>query len=219
MEMNDYIVNDFTPFDLETTIREVRQFFGNTAFSHAPVVEGKVLVGLFPREEAEVLADDDRPLGAFQQLFTYYGIGNVQNIMDLIKVFAANETNLVPVIGEKQVYLGYLELMDVLHLLNSAPFFDHEGESILLEKDVKSYSFSQISQIVETNKGRILCSFIADIDENKVRISLKFQAPEINEVLQTFRRYEYDILSDHKEDFYLEDLKSRSEYLQKYLNI
>jgi len=48
---------------------------------------------------------------------------------------------------------------------------------------------------------------------------LKFDAPDINKIFQAFRRYNYKVLSDHQEDFYLEDLKERSIYLQKYLNI
>ena len=41
----------------------------------------------------------------------------------------------------------------------------------------------------------------------------------INEIVQTFRRYNYDIISKHEEDNYLSALKERSEYLEKYLSI
>ena len=42
---------------------------------------------------------------------------------------------------------------------------------------------------------------------------------DINEIIQTFRRYNYTVISEHKDDFYLQDLKERSDYLQKYLNM
>jgi serine phosphatase RsbU (regulator of sigma subunit) len=41
----------------------------------------------------------------------------------------------------------------------------------------------------------------------------------LNEIIQTFRRYNYEIISDHQEDSYLLNLKERSDYLDKYLNI
>ena len=41
----------------------------------------------------------------------------------------------------------------------------------------------------------------------------------INEIIQTFRRYNYEIISEHQEDAYIENLKERSDYLDKYLNI
>ena len=52
-----------------------------------------------------------------------------------------------------------------------------------------------------------------------MKISLKFSSQDVNEIIQSFRRYDYKVLSDHKEDFYLEDLKDRNDYLRKYLNI
>ena len=42
---------------------------------------------------------------------------------------------------------------------------------------------------------------------------------DINEIIQTFRRYNYSVLSLHEDDFYLQDLKDRSDYLQKYLDM
>jgi hypothetical protein len=88
-----------------------------------------------------------------------------------------------------------------------------------LEKEIQDFSFSQVCQIVETNNGKVLGLFISEISGAIVKITLKFNAREINEIIQTFRRYNYNVLSKHKEDFYLEDLKERSDYLQKYLNI
>ena len=41
----------------------------------------------------------------------------------------------------------------------------------------------------------------------------------MNAIVQTFRRYNYNIISNHEEDKFLEDLKDRSKYLDRYLNI
>ncbi|MDA9092984.1 acetoin utilization protein acuB, partial [Polaribacter sp.] len=52
-----------------------------------------------------------------------------------------------------------------------------------------------------------------------VQVTLKVITLKITEIIQTFRRYEYIIISSHENDSYLDDLKNRSQYLQKYLNI
>jgi hypothetical protein len=41
----------------------------------------------------------------------------------------------------------------------------------------------------------------------------------MNEVLQNLRRYDYEIISLHKEDQLTEKLKDYSDYFEKYLNI
>ncbi|HDZ13953.1 MAG TPA: acetoin utilization protein acuB, partial [Pricia sp.] len=38
-------------------------------------------------------------------------------------------------------------------------------------------------------------------------------------IIQTFRRYNYNILFGNHDDQFLEDLKERSNYLEKYLNV
>ena len=48
-----------------------------------------------------------------------------------------------------------------------------------------------------------------------VKISAKDLAP----ALRLLREFEYEVLSNHEEDDFLNDLKDRSKYLDKYLNI
>ena len=90
---------------------------------------------------------------------------------------------------------------------------------MIVEKGIHDYSFSEISQIVESNDGKLLGAFISKMDSDLVRITIKVGNASINEVIQTFRRYSYNIISGHQEDSYIESLKDRSQYLDKYLNM
>ena len=78
---------------------------------------------------------------------------------------------------------------------------------------------SQITQIVESNNGKLLGLFVSDSDFETVQITMKISLGEINDIIQSFRRYNYEIVSEHQEDDYINILKERSEYLEKYLNI
>jgi hypothetical protein len=78
---------------------------------------------------------------------------------------------------------------------------------------------SQITQIVESNNGKLLGLFISESDVTSVEVTLKITLGAMNEIIQTFRRYNYEIISEHQEDNYINNLKERSEYLDKYLNI
>jgi hypothetical protein len=48
---------------------------------------------------------------------------------------------------------------------------------------------------------------------------MKLGSENLNEVIQTFRRYNYSILFGNNDDQFMEDLKQRSDYLDKYLNV
>ena len=84
---------------------------------------------------------------------------------------------------------------------------------------MQDYSFSEISQIVESNDAKILGAFVSKMESDVVQITLKIGNSGLNDVIQTFRRYNYNIVSGHEEDTYIESLKERSEYLRKYLDI
>ena len=78
---------------------------------------------------------------------------------------------------------------------------------------------SQIAQIVESNNGKLLGLFVSEANNEKVQVTVKITLGSLNDIIQTFRRYNYEIMSEHHEDNYMNNLKERSEYLDKYLNM
>jgi hypothetical protein len=137
----------------------------------------------------------------------------------VLEVFAKNHSNIVPVLDENNSYLGYYELEDVLKFLYETPFLKDQGAIIVVEKNAVDYSIGQITQIVESNNGKLLGLFISNASADKVQVTVKIAMGPKNDIIQTFRRYNYDIVSEHEEDNYINNLKERSEYLDKYLNI
>ncbi|MCB0486421.1 MAG: acetoin utilization protein acuB, partial [Flavobacteriaceae bacterium] len=83
----------------------------------------------------------------------------------------------------------------------------------------QDFSFSQVAQIVESNDSKLLGAFISNFEEDTVEITLKLSEQNLNSTIQTFRRYGYNVLTNFHLDTYLNTLKERSEYLQRYLNI
>jgi hypothetical protein len=107
----------------------------------------------------------------------------------------------------------------MIHLFNETPFFAEPGGILIVEKGINDYSFSEISQIVESNDAKLFGAFISKMDGDLARITIKVGNASLNEIIQTFRRYSYNIVSGHEEDSYIESLKERSKYLDKYLNM
>jgi hypothetical protein len=83
------------------------------------------------------------------------------------------------------------------------------------KKGVLDYSMSQITQIV-SNNGKLLGLFISEM--NSIEVTMKISLGAIKNY-QSFRRYNYEIISEHQEDNYINSLKERSDYLDKYLNM
>ena len=65
----------------------------------------------------------------------------------------------------------------------------------------------------------MLGAFISKTENDVVQVTVKLNNTGLNEIVQSFRRYSYNIVSEFAEDSYIQNLKERSEYLNKYLNI
>src|SRR5690606_2279015 len=139
--------------------------------------------------------------------------------LDVLEAFAQNSTNIMPVLNEKNIYLGYYEVNDIIGLVNETPFFAEAGSILIVEKGTNDYSIIKLSQIVESNNGKLLGALMSKMENNLGNVTLIIGNTGLNDIMQTFRRYSYNVISGHEEDSYLENLKDRSDYLNKYLNI
>ena len=99
------------------------------------------------------------------------------------------------------------------------PFLHEQGVILVVAKNINDYSFSEISQIVESNNATLFGVFVSKIENDMAHITLKLSLHDINNTMLSFRRYNYEILNEFEKDKYLEELNERSNYLQKYLNI
>ena len=89
----------------------------------------------------------------------------------------------------------------------------------MVAKNATDYSFSEISQIVESNNATLFGAFVSKVEDDSVQITLKLSLHDINNTLHSFRRYNYEIVNEFEKDKYIDELNQRSEYLQRYLNI
>ncbi len=217
-EISDYITNDYKALDSQETIAGVQDFFMDVPFSHFSVLNEGVYVGSIAADDAETF-DSDKKIADYKYALEGFFARNNMIWLDVLEVFAKNHTNIVPVLNEENVYLGYYELEDIVKFFHETPFLREQGGIIVVKKNLQDYSMSQIAQIVESNNGKLLGLFVSEADAENVQITIKIALGAMNDIIQTFRRYNYEIVSEHHEDNYLNNLKERSEYLDKYLSI
>ena len=217
-EITNYITNEYKAIDSQETIAAAQAFLDELTFSHFPVVEEQIYIGSIATEDIGTF-NSDKKIIDYRYSFDKFFVRTNMVWLDVLEVFAQNHTNLVPVLNEENKYVGYYEISDIIGVFNDTPFLKEPGGIIVLKKAVLDYSLSQITQIVESNNGKLLGLFISEADPVNVQVTLKISLGPMNEIIQTFRRYNYEIISEHQEDNFINTLKERSDYLDKYLNI
>ncbi|WP_299124835.1 CBS domain-containing protein [uncultured Winogradskyella sp.] len=218
MQLQDFVINDVKPLSTTDKIGDLQLLFNQLTYSHIPIQKDGIYQGCISEtdvhcfESAKIVSDCNYAIEGFF-------VRQTTNWLDVLEAFAQNDSNIMPVLDHNNKYLGYYELNDIIHLFNETPFFSEPGGILIVEKGIHDYSFSEISQIVESNDAKLLGAFISKMDGDLVRVTIKIGNGSLNEIIQTFRRYSYNIVSGHEDDSYIESLKSRSQYLDKYLNM
>lgn len=217
-EITDYINNDYKPLQIDDLISSVQDFFADANFTHFPVIEERIYVGSINAEDAEAF-DFEKKISDYRFNLEGFFARTTMVWLDVLEIFAQNQSNILPVLTPENTYVGYYEIQDIIRLFNDTPFIKEHGGIIVVEKPTLEYSMSEVAQIVESNDAKLLGSFLSTSSTQNVQITLKIASGSINEIIQTFRRYGYSIISENQEDSYLTNLKERSDYLAKYLNI
>ena len=205
-------------FKIDDSMKDVIQFFEATTYSHVAVVEDGRYLGVLSENDLENLKVNSK-IEEYRYNLDNFSTKKDANWLDVLEGFARNEANLLPVIGEDEKVEGYYDLTDVVGVFIDTPFFTDPGNIIIIAKGIKDYSFSEISQIVESNNAKFIGGFITDMRNDVVQITIKISTSNFSDVVQTFRRYNYNVIFGNSDDKFLEDLKGRSDYLDKYLNV
>lgn len=218
MQIQTHILSNIPVFKVEDSMKEVIHFFETTAFSHVAVIEDGRYLGVLSENDLENLKVGDK-IEEYRYNLDNFFTRKDANWLDVLEGFARNEANLMPVLGENEKVVGYYDLTDVVGVFIDTPFFTDPGNILVIAKGAKDYSFSGISQIVESNNAKFIGGFITDMRNDVVQITIKISTSNFSDVVQTFRRYNYSIVFGNSDDKFLEDLKDRSNYLDKYLNV
>jgi Mg/Co/Ni transporter MgtE len=218
MQIQSHIIKTIPEFKIGDSFGKVLDFFKENTYSHIAITEKNRFLGVFSENDVEII-DAAAKIESYRYDLETFFVRKSTNWLDVLEAFARNEANLLPILGENEEIIGYYDLTDIVSVFIDTPFFTDPGNILVVAKGLKDYSFSEIAQIVESNNAKFIGGLITDIQNDVVQITIKISTTNFNDVVQTFRRYNYNIIFGNSDDQFLEDLKQRSDYLDKFLNV
>ncbi len=218
MRIQTHIITTIPVFEVKEPLEKLVQFFMENTYSHVAIMNEGQFLGVFSENDLEHFSVDKK-IEDFKYNLESFFVRKDTSWFDVLEAFARNEANLVPVLGDGNEVLGYYDITDIVGVFIEMPFFTEPGGILVIAKEIKGYSFSEIVQIVESNNSKFIGGFISEMNNEEVQITIKISGNNMTEVLQTFRRYDYNIIFGNVDDRFIDDLKQRSDYLDKYLNV
>jgi acetoin utilization protein AcuB len=215
-ELISYEIPPLKPTDTGT---KVLQWMEEFKVKDMAVVKSKKYIGII--EEADLLDRNNisDKLESYTLNLKKPFVYKQQHIFDVIGLFVQHDVDVLPVLNEKEEYLGLITSKKILQYLAEIASVANQGSIITLELNMIDYSMTEIARLIESNNAKILASFITSHpNSTKIEVTLKINQTDISRVLQTFERFNYVVTASYNESDYHQDLKNRYDEFMRFLN-
>jgi len=208
----------FEAFTFNETIVTLIESCNHYGFSHLPIVEKGIYRGMVRCDDLMEIEDKKAVLKDYTHLLEKIYLSDRMDWTESLSVMMRNETNVLGVLDLTGKFIGIRLLDDILNLLTQKSFINDKGYVLVISKLTADFSISQVAQIIESDGGKILGILVNEAGQDS-EVEVKIQTDDINEIIQTFRRYDYHIISQMEEDMHLQELKEHSDFLRRYLEM
>lgn len=220
MLAKDIISGSFLPLKKTDTGTNALLWMDEYKVIHLPVADNGEYLGILSESDIYSLQDPDDVVGKLTSSLKNISAFEDQHIYEVISLMSSYKLSLLPVVNEKNQFHGVITLSDLVRHFVQLTGAENPGGIIVLEVNEKDYLLTEIAGIVESNNAKIISLYLAThSDATQMEVTLKINTMDMEPILQTFNRYNYQILASFSEEDAHGDLKSRYDSLMRYLNI
>ncbi|HEX8462535.1 MAG TPA: CBS domain-containing protein [Segetibacter sp.] len=211
------ITNHYPTVEPEDRIYIALQFMDDLDLLHIAVVDENKYLGLISKDDL-IDADDNALVKGMMGNILQKSVKSGEHFLSALKLASQNNLSMVPVVSAEQEWLGAIPVADLLKIVTQYTGAEEPGAVIVLEMERKSYSFGEISRLVETNDAYITqfnTSF--ETETGLLIVTIKINKVEVSDILSTFQRYEYSVRYFMGEEQYENELRYNYDHLMSYL--
>lgn len=185
-----------------------------------PIVNNEAYLGLITEDDILDMSEPLTAIGSHELRLPRPMVNENDHIFEVIKKVIELKLSLIPVVDEKEHYLGVITQENIIQCFGELSSITDSGGILVLDMNMSDYSLVEIARIVESNNALILSSHIfTHTESSKVEVVLKVNVADLRNIIATFERFEYVVSGSFQESEYMDQLKDRYNALMNYLNI
>lgn len=220
MYARELISDDIPPLKTSDTGERALAWMDEFRVSHLPIVNNVDFLGLISESDILDFNSASEPIGGHSLNLSRPYVFDYQHTYDVLKVMSSLKLSVIPVLNDKDQYLGLIHLSTLLQHFAEMASMKESGGLLILELNLHDYSLSEIARIVESNDAKILSLYISShIDSTKLELTIKINRTDLSGIIQTFNRFNYTIKASFHQSEYVDDLKDRFDSFMSFINI
>ena len=219
MTAAELISNHIPSLQTTDTVRQALDWMRENRATELPVVNDHKYIGLIHEEEIE---DEDE--NASIEQFLHNGVPVNINPADFflvpLKIMHQQKLSLLPVVKDDGELMGIITREDLLQAASHYNAAAVPGGIVILQMQPNSFYISEIGRIVESNNAKIIhLNTWTDGSTGELMVAIKVNKNDIQDILSSFERYEYNVIQYFGENLSEEELRLNYDHLMNYLNI
>ena len=219
MTSAELITNHIPSLQTTDTVRLALDLMQDHHVSELPVLENHKYIGLV-HEEALEDVEENETVERHLQIGNPAKVNPVDFFLVPLKIMHQQQLSLLPVVKDDGELMGVItreELLKAASHYNSASI---PGGIVILQMSPNSFYISEIGRIVESNNAKIIhLNTWTDTSTGELMVAIKVNKSDIQDILASFERYEYNVIQYFGENLSEEELKVNFDHLMNYLNI
>ena len=181
---------------------------------HLPVVEEDVYKGTV--SEATLLELDESALIA-EAPMTQDAIPHDLHVYDVVARMGWSDVDVLPVVHEG-LYRGAVDRAAVLRFMAKRAGWGFPGSTLVLEMLPKDLSPAELVRIVEADGAQITSFNVAAVEDSEfLEVTFKVNTEEIESLMATLRRHEYQVQSFYNAPELEDEMRARFDAFMRYL--
>ena len=219
MLSNQLITNNYPTVEPKDRVSLALQLMEEFDMLHVAIVNNNKFIGLIGKDDL-LDANNSSKLLVLQNEFFMGSVKSGEHFLSALRLASQNNLSMVPVVGTEKEWIGAITREDLLKAATAFTGAEEQGAIIVLEMEQKSYSFGEITRLVETNDAYITqFNTTTETESGLLLVTIKINKLEVSDIISTFQRYDYTIRYFIGEEHYENELRYNYDNLMTHLKV
>ena len=216
MKLKELLKNDIPTINHNTSGNMALLIMEEYKTSHLIVLSEANFKGILNQDSILEMEDLTNEISTILNQAKNISLNTTDHICIALKTFSEHKVSIIPIFDENKYY-GYITIADVIYKIGE-PYQLTEMGILTIECTIENYSLSEISRLIEQNKGKVISSFVQIIPDSKnIYVDIIVNQKNLARIIKSLERFKWNVVETYDTSL-IENLDNRFDSFLRYLN-
>ena len=216
MKVEELLKTDIPTINQHTTGNMALLIMEEYKTSHLIVLSKTDFKGILNQDSILAMEDLTKEINTILNEAKNISLNTTNHICVALKTFSEHKVSIIPIF-DNNIYYGYITIADVIYKIGE-PYQLTEIGILTIECTMEDYSLSEISRLIEQNKGKVISSFVQINPNSKnIYVDIIINQKNLTRIIKSLKRFKWNVIETYDTSLF-ENLDNRFDSFLRFLN-